>query len=351
MSKQDDLTDRRLEVERQQSEGWVKPKQLLIEVTNKCNLRCVGCPINSQSGAGKHMDLRLFKSIIDRIDWDCTVVPWVNGEPLMHPDYYEMVKYVLDAGHKMYITTNGHYWNNELFELVTEENGCYQVIFSIDGIFPSRSQSIEKARPGSDRRVVYENFSRFRTLKLNKGNNLDLAVKLCMSGQDWQEVEDYIYGALTTPGVDYVCVGRLLTEKTAGMRIYPCQYPDRMFMVIRSDGKVVACAYHPEAHNGDYFRLGSVANKRPLLEVYNNRRFQEFRHNQNNGTFTGPCKTCGFAYNGHGFKGIIESRNPKFSSLGPLAYHSDYYNQFFTLASNQKDKPDEFYRLPWDGEA
>ena len=72
------------------------PVQTLIEVTSKCNLRCRGCPINAQVDAGQHMDFDLFKSIVDMIDYPTTVVPWVNGEPLMHPQYTKIIKYITD---------------------------------------------------------------------------------------------------------------------------------------------------------------------------------------------------------------------------------------------------------------
>ncbi len=312
----------------------LKPRQIDIEVTSKCNLRCKGCPVNSQSGAGEHMDLDLFKSIVYRVNWECTLVPWLNGEPLLHPNYAEMIKYIADRGHRAYITTNGHFWNEEVFQTITDENNIYQLIFSIDGLPMPGSKSIELARPGSNRDLVMENLRMFIELKRKKGNNIDLAVKICERGQDWEEIENYIAHFLLIEGVDFVILGKMLDRKTEkGSRIYPCRYSDNMFMVIRSDGEVVACSYHPKVHNENCFQFGNVRNDTPLLDIYNNPKMTAFRKDQHEGIFADPCDTCGFAYTGDGFVGHLKFRDSTLSQIHPngVSYHNDYYNQFYSL--------------------
>lgn len=316
----------------------LEPRQIDIEVTSKCNLQCKGCPTNLQSGAGEHMDFKLFKSIVDRVNWDCTLVPWLNGEPLLHPRYADMIQYIVKSGHRAYITTNGHYWNEKVFQTITDVNSIYQIIFSLDGIPEDWSRSIELARPGSDRVLVMKNLNKFAKLKAMKGNNIDLAVKICERGQDWEEIENYVGYFLAWPEIDFVIVGKMLDRETEpGSRIYPCRYSDNMFMVIRSDGEVVACSYHPEVHNENYFKFGNVRNDIPLLEIYNNEKMRRFRENQRNGIFEGPCKTCGFAYTGDGFLGHIQFRNEKLKEKYPrgVYWHNDYYNQFFSLVNKK----------------
>lgn len=319
-----------------------EPKQIIIETSRTCNLRCVGCPINSdakQKKKGKmFMDMDLFTSIIDRVDFPTTIIPWMNGEPLMHPKYYQMVKYITDRGHRMYITTNGHFWNDKLFHHITDKNSCYQIIFSLDGMYPA---SITGARPGSDIKKVTKNILRFRDLKQDKNpNNIDLGVKIVLRGQDWEEIEEYI-GYWLSQGVDFVCLGRMLDQETATpMRKYPCQYPDDNFMVIRHDGSLVLCAYNEEMVNNPNRSVGSVVGETPLLDLYNNEAYTKFREDQDNGVFTGPCVNCGFAYTGYGYSGIVGFRNPDLD-LPKVYFHRDYYNSFFSL--RRKEKPDSYY--------
>jgi MoaA/NifB/PqqE/SkfB family radical SAM enzyme len=315
------------------------PKQIDIEVTSACNLKCKFCPTLSEYHKPEHIDPEFFKSIIDRVDFKTVIVPWLNGEPLLHPDYAELTKYISKAKIPFYTTTNATIWNDEFFEHITDNDTmCYQLIFSLDGLWDTNS--IEKARPATNRKVVRENIERFIKLKNKKNPNLDLCLKICKRGQDYEEFEDYIDYWLNTEGVDFVCVGSpLVDDNVDNMRTYPCQYSDNNFMVIKPDRRVCFCAYNDEMTNNHDNKVGILDYKSNLLDFYNNEKFTEFRENQRKGIFHPVCQTCGFAYTGHGFEGVIYFRkHPE----RKVFYHQDYYNQFFSF--KQKWKPLEYYK-------
>lgn len=313
------------------------PKQLDLEVTSHCNLKCKYCPSLSMLAHTGDMDYDLFTSIIDRIDFPCTVVPWLNGEPLLHPKYFEMIEYITDRNIPCYITTNGTIWNSRLFNLLTHETSCYQIIFSLDGIWDKKSRSIEQARPGSNREEIRDNIQAFMDLKRMKGASINIALKICRRGQDYEEIENYIAYWLKK-GIDYVCVGSaLVDDKIDNMRIYPCQYSDNNFMVIKSDGRVVLCAYNDKMTNDPYYAVGTLDKDESLLDIYNNEYYTNFRENQRKGIFNAPCSTCGFAYTGMGFEGEIRFRNTELLDQ-LIYYHQDYYNQFFSLTKEWKKK-------------
>ena len=294
------------------------------------------------------MDFDFFTSVIDRIDFDCTVVPWLNGEPLMHPRYYEMIKYITDRDIPCYITTNGTIWNEDLFGHILQREGtsCYQIIFSLDGLWDEKSRSIEKARPGTDREVVRENIQNFLNLKIYNHSPIDTCVKICRRGQDYEEIEDYVIYWLQQPGIDFVCVGgALVDDDVDDMRVYPCQYSDNNFMVIKSDQRVAFCAYNDEMTNNPDYAVGVLDKTTPLLDFYNNEKYTKFREDQRNGIFHEPCKSCGFAYTGHGIVGVVHFRREGVD-FGPVYYHQDYYNQFFSL--KKKLKRNEYYAMEWD---
>ncbi len=317
------------------------PKQIDIETTSYCNLKCKYCPSLSKDANVQHMELKLFKSIIDRVNFKTTIVPWLNGEPLMHPNYAEMIKYITARDLPCYITTNGTIWNEELFQHITDITSCYQIIFSLDGIWDKKSQSIEKARPGSDRKQIKENIERFMALHLKKDSRMDVALKICRRGQDYEEVENYIAYWLKQ-GIDYVCIGSaLVDDNTEGMRIYPCQYSDNNFMVIKSDGRLALCAYNDEMTNWDRRAVGKLDKVTSLLDIYNNSHFRGFRELQRKGIFNGPCKSCGFAYTGTGFEGTVKFRDKKLLNK-IIYYHQDYYNQFFSLRKDWKNS--DYYK-------
>lgn len=320
----------------------LKPKQIDIEVTAACNLKCKFCP--RPLDVNTHMDPDLYKSIIDRAAVElpkATIVPWLNGEPLMHPDYAELIEYTTAAKLRAYITTNGMFWNERLFQHITERNSLYQIIFSLDGLPCSYSRSIEIARPGTDREKVLDTIQQFGALKTAKGHNIDMAVKIVRRGQDWGEIEQFIDYWLASDYVDYVCVGDALVERNdESMRIFPCQYSDNNFMVIKYDGRLTTCAYNPEMTNDPAYALGRMDKTTPLLELYNSPAYQEFRYNQRRGVFPEPCKHCGFSYTGYGFTGMVRLRDHHLTQE-PLYFHRDYYNSFFSKV--HKEKPDSYY--------
>jgi MoaA/NifB/PqqE/SkfB family radical SAM enzyme len=331
----------------------VFPRQVIIETSSLCQLRCKGCPINEAEG-GDFISPQLYYSIIDRIvkereetGWNPVVIPWLNGEPLLNPNLYDYLKYLTLHNLKSYITTNGMVFDPKVFGLITEKNSIYQLIFSLDGLPFAESKSIEKARPGSDRGKILDTIRRVAELKIIQGNHIDLAVKIVHRGQDYEEIENYIYYWLNQPGIDYVCVGKMLDEDTVDdMRIYPCRYSDPMFLVIRHDGDIVPCAYNDAVVNGKWFtrnaKWPNVGYDKPLLELYNTGPIEEFRKEQHEGRFYGPCQTCGFAYTGHGFRGVVEWRDVKKQDGRRLWYHSDHYNSFYSYKCSMKD--DSFYR-------
>ena len=318
------------------------PKQVIIEATSRCNLKCKLCP-NIEDTDKKDMSFSLFTSIIDRIDFKTTVIPWMNGEPLLHPYYHEMLSYLERKDLPYYVTTNGTLYRNDVFDqFLKKDSNCYQVIFSLDGVPYDKSRSIEIARPGTNRTTVLEHINQFLREKQNHRPELDVAIKICNRGQDYEEIEDYIKWGLFGLGVDYVCVGRDLTgENPISMRYAPCQYFEHNFMVIRADGSVVMCAYNLNAVNDPAFKMGTVDNETSLLDVYNNDPFAGRRKMQNNGIYAKPCDTCKFPYTGLGFEGVISFREEQYRNKA-IYYHQDYYNQFFSLKLKTKDR--SYYR-------
>lgn len=87
-------------------------KTLNIEITSKCNEKCIYCyhEINGSHGKMKNIDSELFYRVTkEAYDLGVTDVGlYLSGEPLMNPNVYDYVKYLKDLGFKyVYISTNG----------------------------------------------------------------------------------------------------------------------------------------------------------------------------------------------------------------------------------------------------
>lgn len=83
------------------------PDQAQIEITNRCNLTCAMCPRDYFGLPQEDMPLETFKKVVDRLGnvaW-LTLTGW--GEPLIHPQIFEMITYGKGRGYKVKLTTNG----------------------------------------------------------------------------------------------------------------------------------------------------------------------------------------------------------------------------------------------------
>ena len=87
------------------------PIRLNIEPTNYCNLSCSMCPRELNRPFG-YMEFNLFKKIIDEsilYGKRLIITLTKDGEPLLHPELPQMIKYAKDkkAAYKINFYTNG----------------------------------------------------------------------------------------------------------------------------------------------------------------------------------------------------------------------------------------------------
>lgn len=87
-------------------------KTLNIEITSKCNEKCIYClhDINGSHGKMKNIDSELFYRVTkEAYELGVTDVGlYLSGEPLLNPNVYDYVKYLKDLGFRyVYISTNG----------------------------------------------------------------------------------------------------------------------------------------------------------------------------------------------------------------------------------------------------
>ena len=81
-------------------------KKIYIEITNICNMNCSFCPPHNREH--KNMSLESFNIILEKIKpYTKFIYLHVKGEPMLHPNFKEMVKTAYEKGFFVNITTNG----------------------------------------------------------------------------------------------------------------------------------------------------------------------------------------------------------------------------------------------------
>jgi MoaA/NifB/PqqE/SkfB family radical SAM enzyme len=71
------------------------PNDIMIEITNNCNLNCATCYVHRDSRKKEFMSFEFFKEIIDQIPEKNkkTISLYNYGEPLMHKEIDKFIEY------------------------------------------------------------------------------------------------------------------------------------------------------------------------------------------------------------------------------------------------------------------
>lgn len=143
------------------------PKNLLVEVTSRCNLNCQICLRNSLREENGDMPVSLYWKLLP-------VFPYLKkfsliglGEPLLHPQLIEMISTArkrLPPEGKIILTTNGFFLSARLIEQLIE-SGLDTLIVSLDSL---SSAGYEEIRIGARFEDLLKNLLLLQQLKKEK---------------------------------------------------------------------------------------------------------------------------------------------------------------------------------------
>ncbi|MBX2798845.1 MAG: radical SAM protein [Myxococcales bacterium] len=116
---------------------------MLIEITQRCNLTCPTCYADSSPQRHETMERSRFEALVDQLleqgKGDADLIQLSGGEPTLHPDLFEMISYALDRGVKqVYVNTNGIKLAKRAFaERVAAFGSRVAIYLQFDGLRPS----------------------------------------------------------------------------------------------------------------------------------------------------------------------------------------------------------------------
>ena len=101
-----------------------------IDLTRRCNLQCLGCPYHSphvndtspQNPAVMDLSIDFFKRLCNELKRMNThgLILQGAGEPLLHPDVFEMISTAKAAGFHVTLITNGTLLDRETIEALID---------------------------------------------------------------------------------------------------------------------------------------------------------------------------------------------------------------------------------------
>ena len=165
------------------------PKQLVIETTAACNLRCVMCPHKSMKRKKGNMDLRLYMKIVKEvaaIDPNCEVWVTFMGEALLlRNTIFGMIQYAKEVGLKrVVLNSNATYLNDAAIEGLIE-SGLDRFLVSLDAV---TEKTYNLIRPGGDFKASVRGTEEILK-RVISGNHLRPTVTVQMSVMDENEHE------------------------------------------------------------------------------------------------------------------------------------------------------------------
>lgn len=282
------------------------PSQLLVDVAEACNLACIHCPhstfIKSEHYSGAKLDTALNKKLVDEVrQYGVGVTQYIryasNGEPLIHPQIYEMLKYAVDnSGTKVTLTTNGTLLNEKnIIRLL--DTGVDVVDISIDAF---SKETYSRVRVNGDLNVTAGNTINLINGSKKIGGKSKIVVSYVELPENTHETNDF-EKFWKDNGADYVVIRRLHSCSGAKAELAserrkenylidrrPCLYPWER-MVLNPKGYLDYCP-------SDWFdgsRITEYKNT-TIKEVWNSEFYKSLRNahlnnDYSNHQFCGQC--------------------------------------------------------------
>lgn len=290
-----------------------KPAVIMIEPTNKCNLRCPMCPAVIEGSLGKRpdMSLELFRQIVeDASSHAFYLALWNYGEPLINQDIEKMLACASRSKYFVEMHTNGQLLN--LFTLKVFQQNKKQIphhlpdkmSISVDSI---SEKTYRHYRKGGELSKLKFNIQDFVTKRDQyKVSKPWIVVQFIMMKNNAEEIEknesiktfandmmvdDYTVKYFSYRGEnkeEHLPENKQLRLKLQNERkkITPCLRPWTSTLIL-SDGTVIPCCYDYR----DEWPLGNLKEK-SFNEIWNDKPYQEFRSMLLSGNEPIICKNC-----------------------------------------------------------
>lgn len=129
-------------------------RKALVQVTERCNLRCVHCFVSSTQ-VGADMSLKAFTEVVlpRLVSARVERVTLTGGEPFVHPDLLAMCRAVVDRGLPLGLCTNATQTSDEQIAALAALGGVH-VNVSFDGFRPDSHGKFRGSRSSFETTVA-----------------------------------------------------------------------------------------------------------------------------------------------------------------------------------------------------
>ena len=178
---------------------FIGPEYFHLDINNPCNLRCEYCWFYSDKlkvlPTKKFSESRLridtFRNLVDDLSalHTDTILFSGAGEPLMHPDVIEMIRYVKEKGMRLQLFTNGTLLTKEISETIVT-SGADEIYISVSA---GDEKTYVKVHPGTKKgmfRQVEDNIKQLVMIKKeNESKKPEIRMLFVLSKSNYSNVK------------------------------------------------------------------------------------------------------------------------------------------------------------------
>lgn len=229
------------------------PSVVLLDTTNRCNLRCSFCGHRVMTRPQGKMAMPLFRKLIDEIaEKDCDTRVWMVffGEALiLRYQLFWQIHYAKYRGlHDVVLNTNGNLLDDDAAHALIE-SGLNAIYIGIDAACPD---TYNRLRVGGDYNRVVSNVENLLDLKCKLGAAFPIVyVQFVVTDENHNEVEPFTRywsarGATVKIRPKVTWAGAVEPYKVNALARFPCYWAMRT-VNIGWDGRVVLCSVDYDA--------------------------------------------------------------------------------------------------------
>lgn len=272
------------------------PMHLDIELTNNCNYSCIMCPRRKMTREKGHMDIAVFKKIINEGAEKGLYAVNLNllGEPLLYPHLEEAIRYCKEKGLlDVHLHTNAMLLNEKNAKMLIN-SGLDSIKISLDA---NNKETYEKIRIGGNFERVVENIKNFikirdslgmkkPSVKINFIEMKDTAEEIAKSIEYWKPIVNQI---AILRYIDFKVGENLSVYEIRKKNDFCCAFLWQK-LSIHWDGETPIC-FRCSSNNDN--SIGNIKNM-TIEEIWNSPRLQEMRQKHQHGEYLsiGICSEC-----------------------------------------------------------
>lgn len=162
-----------------------RPMNVILCLESACNLHCIQCDIWRTRVAKPQMTLEQRKKIIHKLrKWlGPFTLNFFAGEPLLHPQTFELIKYATQLGVKSIITTNGTMLSETIAKKLIEI-GLHGMFISLDGVTKETHDRIRGVAGTYERVLSGIN----RMVKMRKNKQPKIIIETLLMNKNLHEI-------------------------------------------------------------------------------------------------------------------------------------------------------------------